>query len=90
MKQYGFNKRNFVNGCLLGIAELVSTEKLTSAGFGWHLGDIYRFKEPIEYKGQLGFFDVAFNDKIIKQIKDTVPLEEWNRIDILQNSLTSS
>ena len=89
MKEYGFNKMHFINGCLLGIAELIDVEHYGEDSYGWRLDNVYKFQEALDYKGKQGFFEVELNEKIIEQVKKVLPLVCWDKINDLKDYLHS-
>ncbi len=88
MKEYGFSKERFVNGCILGVAELIGSEKYSEERFGYNLDNVFRFEEPIDYKGKLGFFEVTLTDPIMAQLRKCLPLVHWIKIDDLKSQIT--
>ncbi len=90
MKEYGFNKERFVNGCILGVAELIGSEKYGEESFGYHLDNVFKFEEPIDYKGKLGFFDVELTEPIMRQLKKCFPITHWIKVDDLKSQIKIS
>jgi len=58
MEEYGFNKTALSNGVLLGVVELYDVEIYKNEIKAFLLRNPIEFKEPIQYIGQLGFFEV--------------------------------
>lgn len=90
MKEYGFNKERFVNGCILGIAEIIGVRKYSENRFGYHLDNVFKFEEPIDHKGQLGFFEVELISPIMNQLKKCFPIVHWNKVEDLRKYMTTS
>ena len=88
MQEYGFNKERFVNGCILGVAELIGTEPHGKEDYGWNLDNIFKFEEPIDYKGKIGFFDIILTEPIMAQLRKCLPLVHWIKIDDLKSQIT--
>ncbi len=58
MEEYGFKKTAFTYGVILGTVELYDTEDYGNGIKGLLLRSPTKLSRPIEYKGQLSFFDI--------------------------------
>ena len=59
MVNYGFNRTMFSYGVILGTIELYDTENYGNGIKAFLLRKPIKLDLPIEYKGQLNFFDIA-------------------------------
>lgn len=73
---FGYEPRTIATGCVIGTARLVDCVQFpnpsivpdaygdfTDGRYGWVLGSIVRFKEPVPAKGSLGLWDWEVDSK---------------------------
>ena len=69
MNEYGINDWFFLYGMILGSAELYDVEDYGNGTKAFLLRNIKEYYKPINYKGQLSFFNIPYEVVRIQEQK---------------------